>query len=290
MQKNKIINLFNKEVFTDGHGKITEFVFFTDSNPLLKDKNSNHEEFNKVIAKLDDCKSKINLYSKNIRDVLVEIIEDVKDIWKYDDSCLASELESFVRDTLPDEYTVWTDKITSISNYLNIYNEETITEGNFNCDNYKFYNNKIRLNDQLIDRVKEFGNNINELLKLKQEFDDSTLERAHLIQQMYIGESRKRKSSNKSVKAKKAKAVAPAATANSIPLTATSVTANSIPLTATTQASNANNNTSCDMFGGATQGSAVDIFGSAIPRGSAVDMFGSSATQGSNVDIFGSAL
>ena len=70
----------------------------------------------------------------------------------------------------------------------------------------------------MIDRVKKIGNNTEELLELKSEFDQNTLDRAHLIQQMYIGESKKRKASSSSGKSKKAKAtpVVILAAANSI--------------------------------------------------------------------------
>lgn len=205
MQRKNIIELFNDEVYTNGHGRVGDFEFFTRKNPYLKMINAYHDEFTQVCKKIVECESRVSPYSQNIRDMLTDIISDIKGIWGYNESCYAIKLNTFIRNQLPNEYTIWTDKTTYISNYLNIYNEETVTEGEFNCDNYRFYNNKIRLSDELIDQVKDIGNNIEELLKLKSDFDQNTLDRAHLIQQMYIGDRRKRKTCSNSGVSKKAK-------------------------------------------------------------------------------------
>lgn len=81
MQRKKIIDLFNDEVYTNDHGRVGDFEFFTRRNPYLKMINIYHDEFSNVCDKIVECDSKLSPYTQNIRDMLAEIMNDVKEIW-----------------------------------------------------------------------------------------------------------------------------------------------------------------------------------------------------------------
>ena len=63
MQRKKIIDLFNDEIYSSDYGRVGEFEFFTKKNPYLKMVNSYHDEFMKDCDKITECDGKVSPYS-----------------------------------------------------------------------------------------------------------------------------------------------------------------------------------------------------------------------------------